>query len=194
MKNKNNSKKLGGGMVRFLAVLLITAVIAVAGIAACRYFKMPSLPPPNYDDVRLCMKSLVESQSSYCVHKTRGRFAADMNELGFVRERGDVMLERVWKANWKRSDRVANEGYFFTTFSLENGKRAIVLGIPANKKPPYFIALYGEIGASMMKARGTSVYRSFDSGIFTDDFIAGKTTLERVREIIEQSERVPENL
>ena len=56
------------------------------------------------------------------------------------------------------------------------------------------IALYGEIGASMMKARGISVYRNFDSRIFTDDFITGKTTLERVREIIKQSECVPENL
>jgi|GEM_PF-1158495 len=193
MKNKNNLKKLGGGMVRFLIVLLIAAVVVVAGIVACRYFKMVS-PPPNYDDVRLCVKSLVESQSSYCVHKTRGRFAANMNELGFVRERGDVMLERVWNANWQSPDRVASEGYFFTTFSLKNGKRAVVLAVPANGKPPYFIALYGEIGASMMKARGTSVYRNFDSGIFTDDFISGKTTLERVREIIEQSERVPENL
>lgn len=194
MKNKNSSKKLGGRTVSFLVVLLIASIIAVAGIVAYRYFKIPSAPPPNYNDVRLCMKSLVESQSSYCVHKTRGRFATNMNELGFVQERGDVMLERVWNADWRKTNRVASEGYFFTTFSLEDGKRAVVLGIPANGKPPYFIALYGEIGASMMKARATSVYRNFDSRIFTDDFITGKTTLERVREIIKRSECVPENL
>lgn len=191
--NEKKHHKNAGGVGRVAATLLVFVVLGVAGFAAWRLWKNPELapPPPNYEEVRQCVKSLVESQSSYCVHKTGGRFAADMDELGFVRDRGEVMLKAVWNANFKSRARIPHEGYFFTTFALDEGRRAVALGVPADGKPPYFIALYGEHGVSMAKARGTSVYRSFDASRFTSDLLSGKTTTAEIRALIDASERVP---
>lgn len=190
----NKEQSFGSGVLKLLAILLTAAVLAVAGfvvVKGCGCVVVSA--PPNYSEVGWGVRSLVEAQSSYCVHKTRGRFANSMAELGFVRDHGEVMKEVVWNADFEKSDRKPYEGYFYTTFSLNNGKRAVALAVPANGgNNPVFIALYGEIGVSMSKARATSVYRTFDATARSKDFLSGKTTLEEVREIISKAERVPD--
>lgn len=189
----NKEQSFGGGVLKLLAILLSAAVLAVAGFVVVKGCGCVVVPEPsNYGEVGWGVRALVEAQSSYCVHKTRGRFANSMAELGFVRDGGEVMKEAVWNANFEKSDRKPYEGYFYTTFSLDNGKRAVALAVPANGKPPVFIALYGEIGVSMAKARGTSVYRTFDKTARSKDFLSGKTTVDEVRSIISKAERMPD--
>ncbi len=191
----NKEQSFGSGVLKLLAILLTAAVLAVAGfvvVKGCGCVVITQTPP-DYREVGWGVRALVEAQSSYCVHKTRGRFASSMAELGFVRDHGEVMKEAVWNANFEKSDRKPHEGYFYTTFSLDNGKRAVALAVPANGgKLPVFIALYGEVGVSMSKARATSVYRTFDTKARSKDFLAGETTLKEVRDIISKAERVPD--
>lgn len=192
-KNENKSGRVGDGFSSLIRVLFIAFILGGGVLCAVKYCGCvtPISVRPDYGKVCSGVRSLVEAQSNYYVHKSHGSFAKNMAELGYTREGGEVMLADVWKADWAKSPRVPDENqYCYTTFALDEGSRAVVVGVPALEGLPYFISLYGENGVAMYKARGTSVYRNANPKNFSEKFLAGETTLNKVREILKSSERV----
>lgn len=183
------SKSFTTRVIRILGFFLVISLLVnfIVFFKGCNLIDGHS--EPDYESVRVGVRSLVEAQSSYNCFRTKGVFADSMQELGYARDGGDVMLEKVWKANYVSEKKVPYESYYFTTFSLEDGKFAVALAIPRGNDP-YFISLYGENGVSMMRSSATPIYWNFNKKYFTPEFLDGKIDLATVKSIIEKSERV----
>ena len=186
--NEKKHHKNASGWARFLGVLLTVAVVLLGAITlkGC-LIGGPLASQSNYEKIRQGVRALIESQSCYCLFKTDGKFADGIAELGYTREGGEITLREVWQADYSRENRVSYEGYFFTTFALDGGKLSVIAAVPEERGNPYFLALYGDNGVSMVEASATPIFMLSAKSAPSRKFLSGETTQDEVRGLISKA-------
>lgn len=186
LKRKTKIKSL----VAFLFVVLLIGVPAMF-LVTCKVADAAK-NGPDYREVVVGVQSLIESQTSFYIYKSDSEFADNMEALGFTKSGGEVRLQRVWNADYNSDPEIRQdlEGYYFMTFPVAGTQKqqVVIFAVPARGRLPFFTALYGGDGVSMLNAHSTDVYWCVDAA-FLEMILSQKEniSIETIKQIINKS-------
>lgn len=183
-------------LINFLFIITL-AGISIFLLITCRSNSVHSeMPEVNYGQIKRNIQSLIDSQSTYYIHKGKFTFANNIEQLGDAKTGGEIRLKQILDADYNSQSKKASNGYFYTTFPIKNNagaekKYAVIIAIPEHKNNPFFVALYGQKGVSIQQSRLTQIYQCNYTKDFTDEIIFGENiSVEIIQTIINKSQPI----